>query len=207
VGKMQNRKPLPFSQLVIRPLLVQDVQKLQLFQSILFPVYYDQAFYDKLFHERCVTILVFTPNEEELIGVATSKIKESTSWWDLFFPIKREGYIMTFGVSPSFRQRGLGTFILRKMIEILQEHGCNVVTLHVQLINKAAVEFYKKNNFVVAEDLPGHYYIDGQYFDAMKMIFYLNNNNTVQLSTFFSWKDCWSWWNGFMGNCKSNLNE
>jgi ribosomal protein S18 acetylase RimI-like enzyme len=105
--------------------------------------------------------------------VATARVRiiEDGPWWNIFAGDVKEGYIMTLGVSPSYRRKGLGTVLLRKICRILEEEAeVDLSSLHVQEINRAAVEFYKKNGFQVVEELPSHYLIEGQHYNALKMI-------------------------------------
>jgi len=87
------------------------------------------------------------------------------------------------------------------MIKQLQSVGCLSVTLHVQLINKAAVTFYEKNGFLVDERLPNHYCIEETYYDALKLRFIPtpmieNSNSTSDKEPLLkqqTWMD-WVWW-------------
>ena len=76
---------------------------------------------------------------------------------------------MTFGVDPARRRRGLGSELLLRLQLVLRAQQYTRVSLHVQLVNEAAVTFYKKCGFSVVERLPQHYLIDGKHYDALYM--------------------------------------
>jgi ribosomal protein S18 acetylase RimI-like enzyme len=56
-------------------------------------------------------------------------------------------YIMTIGVIDECRRLGLGTMLLEKTIEILQQNWtiCEVIYLHVIDYNESAIRFYERN--------------------------------------------------------------
>jgi hypothetical protein len=68
----------------------------------LFPVQYDQAFYEKLFKEGFFTVAVWT-EDNELIGVATARIKvpEQRSWWNFWSSDPKEGCILEINFGSS----------------------------------------------------------------------------------------------------------
>jgi len=163
-----------------------DLKQLIQLQELLFPVRYGPSFYEKLFRTKVSTLLAFTPYDNELVGVATGRIRfveERSSWFSTFFGTSlKEGYIMTLGVSPQYRRNHLGTYLLQELVKKLQGLGCVSVTLHVQLINNAAVRFYERNGFLVDEVLPNHYLIDGVYYDALKLRLTPTRNNSSMMS-------------------------
>lgn len=151
---------------------IEDLDRLEELQKILFPVRYQRSFYEKLLKEGYYSVLAVTPNDE-LAGVATARVRviEDGSWWNLFAGEVKEGYIMTLGVSPAYRRKGLGSVLLRKICRVLEEEAeVDVSSLHVQEINRAAVEFYRKNGFKVAAELPDHYLIEGVSYSALRMV-------------------------------------
>eukprot|EP01103_Thecamoeba_quadrilineata_P013236 TRINITY_DN3612_c0_g1_i1.p1 TRINITY_DN3612_c0_g1~~TRINITY_DN3612_c0_g1_i1.p1 ORF type:complete len:150 (+),score=25.62 TRINITY_DN3612_c0_g1_i1:174-623(+) len=125
----------------------------------------------------------------QLVGIATAKKKSlRNSWWKILSPNKYEGYIMTLGVDPIFRRGGLGTLLLQKITLILLENNCFNITLHVQAINQAAVNFYLKNGFLLQEKLENHYYINNVYYDAFRMELLPQKQRTVSV-----WESLFGW--------------
>jgi ribosomal protein S18 acetylase RimI-like enzyme len=74
------------------------------------------------------------------------------------------------GVHNDYQRKGLGTFLLRRISKILvEEAGCTSVGLHVKAQNSRAVNLYKRNGFVVEEELEDFYCINERRYNALKM--------------------------------------
>lgn len=71
-------------------------------------------------------------------------------------------YLMTIAVLEPYRRLGIGSMLLNKMIENLEKLG-NVrkLKLHVWTINENAIQFYKKNGFVMDS-------IDEEYYSNLE---------------------------------------
>lgn len=63
----------------------------------------------------------------------------------------RTAYISLIGVKKEYEHKGLGKWLLEKCIEISKETGMNRVRLEVDLDNRHAIEFYKKNGMTEKE--------------------------------------------------------
>jgi ribosomal protein S18 acetylase RimI-like enzyme len=59
-------------------------------------------------------------------------------------------YIMTIGVIDECRRLGLGSILVDKTIEMLQQNWtiCEVIYLHVIDYNESAIRFYERNHFL-----------------------------------------------------------
>ncbi|KAI3618378.1 hypothetical protein CBS9595_002741 [Malassezia furfur] len=73
-------------------------------------------------------------------------------------------YIMTLGVLPAYRHLGLGTAMLRQVLEHAPPGGkyddgrrVEAVYLHVHMGNEAAKQFYEQFGFQVTETVPDYY--------------------------------------------------
>jgi len=69
----------------------------------------------------------------------------------------RLGHVVTIDVAVRYRQKGLGSFLLRKMENLLSEKGVEAVYLEVRVDNQAALRLYEKQGYLKAELLE-HYY-------------------------------------------------
>lgn len=57
---------------------------------------------------------------------------------------------MTLGVVDEMRSKGLAQRLLAKLLEYSAEHTkIQLISLHVVVYNKRAINFYKKNGFVL----------------------------------------------------------
>lgn len=155
-----------FPDITFRELIPEDVIQIQQLQSILFPIQYPARFYNSLFKENYHNIVAFSNTEDKVVGVVTSRINEkgwSVCTSDL------EGYIMTLGVDPKLRRRGVGSFLLRNICSILFQEGCSSIQLHVLCSNEGAVHFYQRESFQISQRLVDYYTFDGKNHDAYFM--------------------------------------
>jgi len=58
-------------------------------------------------------------------------------------------YLASVAVDDSYRGKGLGTFILRKSLEIARDMGCKKVVLDVDLKNEGALRLYERFGFKI----------------------------------------------------------
>lgn len=80
--------------------------------------------------------------------------------------IPPEGYITNIAVHPARRRQGLGSLILRKLVDECLAEGVTDVTLEVRVSNVPAIALYKSFGFEEAGVRP-KYYQDGE--DALIM--------------------------------------
>jgi len=68
-----------------------------------------------------------------------------------------EAHITTLAVHPGCRRRGLGSHLLRLLIEHARQHGVGRVTLEVREQNLAAISMYRTFGFQQTGVLQGYY--------------------------------------------------
>lgn len=67
-------------------------------------------------------------------------------------------YIMTLGVLAPYRGRGIGSKLLRQIVEYAESHSDIAdVYLHVQVNNQEALDFYKKQGFENVGKIENYY--------------------------------------------------
>lgn len=88
------------------------------------------------------------------------------------FPAE-QAHLVTFAVHPDFRRRGLGEYLLRRLIQYVFRKGGESVVLEVRTGNATAVHLYQALGFVVLHTVP-RFYPDGE--DAYSMIYKLDRN-------------------------------
>jgi ribosomal-protein-alanine N-acetyltransferase len=81
-----------------------------------------------------------------------------------------ECHIGNLAVHPDYRNKGVGTALLNKILESFEEHETKNVLLEVRTSNENAIKLYKKLGFTEVCVRP-HYYKnpDGTYEDALNM--------------------------------------
>lgn len=60
-----------------------------------------------------------------------------------------EAHLSNIAIDPSLRRKGLGRFILEKVIESAKKMGAKFLTLEVRVSNASAISLYTKMNFKV----------------------------------------------------------
>ena len=70
---------------------------------------------------------------------------------------KDEGEIIMIMIDPSFRHKGRGTLLLKKLLDDLKSIGCKKIFLEVGSNNEGAIALYKKNNFEKIGERKGYY--------------------------------------------------
>ncbi len=88
------------------------------------------------------------------------------------FPAE-QAHIVTFAVHPDFHKSGLGTYLLRRVINYVMRRGGTSIVLEVRRGNEAAVHLYQALGFVVIRTLL-RFYPDGE--DGFAMIFQVDQN-------------------------------
>lgn len=68
-----------------------------------------------------------------------------------------EADMMNLAVSADFRRRGIGSELIRELIEKLKIRGARCLTLEVRASNNPAISLYHKMGFVQIGRRPGYY--------------------------------------------------
>lgn len=71
--------------------------------------------------------------------------------------IAGEGNITNVAVAPEARRRGVGTGLLKRLLEEGNREGVTAYTLEVRVSNEAAIHMYEKLGFVSEGIRPGFY--------------------------------------------------
>jgi len=71
--------------------------------------------------------------------------------------IPDEGHITTLAVHPSFRRAGIGSCLLKELINEAERRGCVKMTLEVRPSNFSALRLYEKTGFISHGLRPGYY--------------------------------------------------
>jgi len=105
------------------------------------------------------TIVVETG--DEIIGYASVFVGRGTSAWRL----------VSVAVDPKWRERGVGTLLIRRVIDLMRVEGQSELLLEVRVTNVPAINLYLKLGFEIEGVIKG-YYGDGE--DALSMLLRLS---------------------------------
>ncbi len=94
------------------------------------------------------------------------------SYWDTFLVVekdmdiigfaigieqKKEGHILVIAIRDGFKRMGIGTFLMKKLIDVYEKKGINKLKLEVRTSNIAAISMYKKMGFKITNRLKRYY--------------------------------------------------
>jgi len=82
------------------------------------------------------------------------------------------GYIAMLAINKAYRKQGIGTKLVVKAIESMQEENCDEVVLETEITNTGALALYKKLGFMKDKRLC-RYYLNG--VDAFRLKLWLNH--------------------------------
>ncbi|KYC53992.1 MAG: putative N-acetyltransferase [Candidatus Methanofastidiosum methylothiophilum] len=74
---------------------------------------------------------------------------------------KKEGHILVIAIKDEYKKKGIGTFLMKKLIEVYEKKGITQLKLEVRTSNLAAITMYKRLGFKITNRLR-HYYENGE---------------------------------------------
>jgi ribosomal-protein-alanine N-acetyltransferase len=143
--------------LLIRDFHTKDLQQVSSLIVDTFNRHYNPEFYLS-FMERWRSGFLVAEDERGIIGVLTAMIS-----------VPKEGRILLMAVQPSYRNRGIGTQLLKEFISRCFIMDLKAVNLEVRISNEKAIRFYDSHGFNIMTLLPS-YYEDGEAGYLMKKI-------------------------------------
>jgi len=154
---------------VLRPCAHEPIETLRDVHEAVFPIKFEDAFFEQLASGRFRTIGAYLP-DNRLVGIA---VWEVTSCWQadrydgpLFSRVVGCGdsrdrhavYIMTLGVRAGLRRQGIGRALLDACVSSARDTAdCACVYLHVLASNSRAVRMYTGAQFLCLHTLPRFY--------------------------------------------------
>ncbi|KAG9294240.1 hypothetical protein G9A89_021599 [Geosiphon pyriformis] len=126
-----------------------NLGQLKRLNSVLFPVHYSEKFYKDVLEVGEFAKLAYF-NDACVGGVCCRKEP---------IPVSKhlKLYIMTLGVLAPYRNLGIGTELLKHILEHANPNKFAEIYLHVQTSNEEALAFYKKYNFQIVGTIEGYY--------------------------------------------------
>jgi len=165
--------------LAFRQLYPKDIPQLRLLCSESFPIEYPDSWYDFVTSGYFYSNAAF--NQNQMVGVIIAENKsykqiqaEDVSIIARHFKYNRVGYILTLGVAKAYRSLGLGSYLLSRTLENLEDQNCLCVYLHVLKANKKAIAFYENRNFRQHASFPYYYTIKGIPCEGSSYVIYMN---------------------------------
>ncbi len=129
---------------IIRGMLNKDIDQLMTIERICFALPWSKASLEKELTNELAYYQVV-----EVSG----KIAAYMGMWRII----DECHITNLAVLPEYRNKGLGSMLIEKMIEICRSSEISYMTLEVRVSNEPAINLYTKYGFVAAGKRPNYY--------------------------------------------------
>jgi len=169
-----SRKPL---QVRIGDVTKDNFNQLRKLNQVVFPVRYSESFYTNIQHPDVAPITKLAWHSDVVVGgiccrfeaaapsPATAASAEATEEKNnkpaaasTASGSEKRIYIMTLGVLAPYRGRGIGSTLLRQIVEYAESHAdVAEVFLHVQTCNEEALTFYKRHGFEIVSKIDNYY--------------------------------------------------
>merc|ERR1712223_1693369 len=137
-----------------------NIKLLKKVNQVVFPIVYHDKFYKdvleagelaKLAYYNDVVVGAVCCRVDVIANAPDEELSEATK-------SKRKLYIMTLGCLAPYRRLGIGTTMLKHVMDIVEKDGnFDSVVLHVQVNNEGALRFYKNFGFEVVETKEAYY--------------------------------------------------
>ena len=125
--------------LVLKNITNENVEIARQLNKLIFPVRYSDQFYRDLVNSEELTKIIYI--KEKPIGIVGCKVKKTED--DL-----TSAYIILLGCLASFRRRGVGSVLLKEVLNYYKNNSeIDCIDLHVQTNNGPALDFYEKFGF------------------------------------------------------------
>lgn len=150
-----NKEVLDFT---VRAMSEEDIDEVLDIESVSFPVPWCRAHFVAELESTYSFSMVATDFSGKIIGYICPMI------------VLDEGHILNVAVHPGFRGKGLGKFLVQKVIDDCRSNGAEYVFLEVRVSNSVAVNLYRHIGFVITGRRK-RYYENGEDAFIMEYIF------------------------------------
>ncbi|MGQ9596423.1 MAG: GNAT family N-acetyltransferase [Thermoproteota archaeon] len=104
-------------------------------------------------------IVAVLAQTREVVGYVMCRI-ESGFPSEGGFSIVRKGHIVSLAVKKQFHGRGIGTMLMKAVLDEMIHNSIDESFLEVRISNERAIELYRNLGYTVVREIP-HYYMDG----------------------------------------------
>lgn len=124
-----------------------NIRQMRRVNQSIFPVNYNEKFYKDILEAGELARLAYY--NDVVVGAVSCKIEQVDN--------ERRLYIMTLGCLFTYRRLGIGTTMLKHVLDYATRKSIDSIYLHVQVNNIGAIEFYKKFGFEVVDSKEDYY--------------------------------------------------
>lgn len=135
---------------VIRSMRKEDVLQITQIEKLSFPSPWSCGIFSSELDRKNFAFYYVIEYQDEIIAY--------TGYWKA----TNEAHLVNMAVHPAFRRKGLGSKLLKYILEKAQNQGLNTITLEVRRFNLAAQRFYESFDFKKIAISPGYYVETGE---------------------------------------------
>jgi len=135
---------------LIRPMRKEDIFQVSQIEKLSFPSPWSCSIFSSELDKKNFTFYYVMEYQDEVIAY--------TGYWKL----ANEAHLVNLAVYPAFRRKGLGSKLLKYVLEKAQNQGLDTITLEVRRFNLAAQKFYERFDFKKVAIRPGYYVETGE---------------------------------------------
>ena len=135
---------------LIRPMRKEDIFQVSQIEKLSFPSPWSCGIFSSELDKKDFTFYYVMEYQDEVIAY--------TGYWKL----ANEAHLVNLAVYPAFRRKGLGSKLLKYVLEKAQNQGLDIITLEVRRFNLAAQKFYERFDFKKVAIRPGYYVETGE---------------------------------------------
>jgi len=104
-----------------------------------------QSEFDDFWNVNILESEILNPESIYIIAKRNNEIVGFAGIWDDTYNM----HITNIAVKKSYRKKGIGSILLKKLIQITKEKSKESITLEVNELNEVAINLYLKNNFKI----------------------------------------------------------
>lgn len=135
---------------LIRPMRKEDIFQVSQIEKLSFPTPWSCGIFSSELDKKTLTFYYVMEYQDEVIAY--------TGYWKL----ANEAHLVNLAVYPAFRRKGLGSKLLKYVLEKAQNQALDTITLEVRRFNLAAQKFYERFDFKKVAIRPGYYVETGE---------------------------------------------
>merc|ERR1712062_93316 len=155
VSEESTKKECPYTRIDLGDVTPHNIKLLKKVNQVVFPIVYHDKFYKDVLESGEYAKLAYY--NDVVVGAVCCRV-DVTSPEDPSQTAKKKLYIMTLGCLAPYRRLGIGTQMLKHVMDIVEKDGkFDSVVLHVQINNEGALRFYKRFGFEVVETKEAYY--------------------------------------------------
>merc|ERR1712062_246516 len=155
VSDENSKKESPYTRIDLGDVTPHNIKLLKKVNQVVFPIVYHDKFYKDVLESGEYAKLAYY--NDVVVGAVCCRV-DVTNTEDPNQAAKKKLYIMTLGCLAPYRRLGIGTQMLKHVMDIVEKDGkFDSVVLHVQINNEGALRFYKRFGFEVVETKEAYY--------------------------------------------------